>query len=141
MINNNKQSWIRVAIRAAGIFVFMLSLGGFARLALPQEQPESPKKAVACDHLDFGLSPYVWKLSGAGEQARAEATMPGAYFKTILNRTKSVRLIVDATGNQNCPPSSRPVIEYSIDEGAFKVVQLAPRDNLYSLPLADGLDP
>jgi len=97
--------------------------------------------SVPCSHPDFGLCPYAWKLSGEGNEARAEAAMPGAYFKTVAKGTATIALLVDGTGNQGCPPPSMPVIEYSVDDGPFTVKQLSEAGSVYSLPLASGLDP
>ncbi len=95
---------------------------------------------ISCDNPDFGLSPYTWKRSCSGEAARAEATMPGAYFKTLVNGTANVGLSIDGTANIGCPAPSMPSIEYSIDDGPFSVTQLSRTDALYSLPIAQELD-
>ena len=96
---------------------------------------------IPCDHPDFGLCPYAWKCSGAGSDARAEAAMPGAYFKIMVKGSASVDLIIDGTANEGCPPPSMPVIEYSLDNGPFVTQQLRQTGALYSFPLASGLDP
>ena len=72
---------------------------------------------IAVDHPDLALAPYVWKLTGEGPRAHAEATMPGAYLKATFQGSRSVGLVVDGTANRDCPKSSMPVIEYSVDEG------------------------
>ncbi len=96
--------------------------------------------SIPCDHLDFGLSPYTWKPTSAGAEARVEATMPGAYFKTIVKGTTTIELLVDGTANDGCPPPSMPFIEYSVDDGPFTVKQLAQAGSVYPFPIAAGLD-
>ncbi len=97
--------------------------------------------AVSCDHADFGLSPYAWKASGTAGDARAEAAMPGAYFKTVVRGTVRIELLIDGTANDGCPPPSMPFIEYSVDDGPFAARQLSQTGALYPFPIADGLDP
>lgn len=96
--------------------------------------------AIPCDAPDFGLSPYTWKMTGAGVDARAEATMPGAYFKTIVKGTATFGLVIDGTANAGCPEPSMPVIEYSVDDGPFKILPLKRTDAAYALPIGEGLD-
>ena len=72
--------------------------------------------------------------------ARAEAIMPGAYLKAVFQGSKTIGLIVDGTANRGCPATSMPVVEFSVDDGPFKIVPLTKTDELYTLPLADGLD-
>lgn len=96
---------------------------------------------IPCEHADFGLAPYAWKIFGADNDARAETTMPGAYFKTIATGTAHIDLLVDGTANTGCPPPSMPYIEYSVDDGPFTVKQLDRTGDVYPLPIADGLDP
>ncbi len=55
------------------------------------------------------LAPYVWKTSGAGASARAEATMPGAYLKARI-RSSTIGLIVDGSANVECPANAMPLI-------------------------------
>lgn len=88
----------------------------------------------------LGLAPYVWKCSGEGESFRAEATMPGAYLKSLFQGTTTVGLIVDGTANNGCPASSMPVVEYSIDNKPFTVVPLTTTGSVYTLSLASGLN-
>lgn len=95
---------------------------------------------IPCDHPAFGLSPYAWKPLGVGAEARVDATMPGAYFKTIVTGTTSVELLIDGTANAQCPPPSMPSIEYSVDCGPFTVHQLTETGRVYSFPVASGLD-
>ena len=96
--------------------------------------------SLPCDHPDFGLSPYTWKTSGAGGGARAEATMPGAYFKTIVQGSAAIDLLLDGSANEGCPPPSMPFIEYSVDDGPFTVTQLTQTGAVYPFPIASGLD-
>jgi len=95
---------------------------------------------VPCDNPNFGLSPYTWKCTGTGGDARAEAAMPGAYFKTIIKGTTTVALAIDGTANDGCPPPSMPVVEYSVDDGPFTVTPLTQTGAVYDLPLASNLD-
>ncbi len=97
--------------------------------------------AVPCDHPDFGLSPYSWKPSGTGAEARVEATLPGAYLKTVVKGTARIDLLVDGTANEGCPPPSMPFIEYSVDDGPFAMQQLSQTGGPYPFPIATGLDP
>ena len=66
--------------------------------------------------------------------------MPGAYLRATFQSSTSVGLVVDGTANRGCPASSMPVIEYSIDEGEFKVAPLNKTDLNYTLDLAQGLN-
>jgi lysophospholipase L1-like esterase len=66
--------------------------------------------------------------------------MPGAYVKAVFHRSTTAGLIVDGTANRGCPAPSMPVVEYSIDEGAFEHVQLTRAGEVYTLPLGKGLD-
>lgn len=95
---------------------------------------------IPCDNANMGLAPYVWKMTGSGPDAKAEAALPGAYFKTIVNGTASVGLVIDGTGNTECPPHSMPIIDVSIDEGPFAKTQLTEQGKIYTFPLASGLD-
>ncbi len=96
--------------------------------------------AIPCDDASFGLSPYAWKVTGGGVDARAEATIPGAYFKTIAKGTASIGLTIDGTANAGCPEPSMPVVEYSVDDGPFVIVPLKRTDAVYTLPVCEGLD-
>lgn len=96
--------------------------------------------SIPCDNPDLGLCPYAWKADGTGDAARAEATMPGAYFKTIVKGTGAIGLLVDGSANSGCPTASMPVIEYSVDDGPFTVRQLSETGGVYSVPLASSLD-
>jgi lysophospholipase L1-like esterase len=66
--------------------------------------------------------------------------MPGAYAKCAFLGSSTLGLLIDGAANQGCPAPSMPVVEYSIDEGAFQVVPLTRTDEVYVLPLATGLD-
>ncbi|MCL5102870.1 MAG: SGNH/GDSL hydrolase family protein [Armatimonadetes bacterium] len=89
-----------------------------------------------CDNPNIKLAPYVWKVTGSGASARAEATMPGAYFKTKLIGTTTVGLVIDGAANNGCPASSMPVIEYSLDDGPFTQKQLTQTGAVYTLAIA-----
>jgi hypothetical protein len=104
------------------------------------ESPQRGDAIVAIDDARLNLAPYVWKRTGTGAAARIEATMPGAYVRAVIQGTAAIGLIVDGTANRGCPAASMPVVEYSIDEGPFKVVQLTRTDEVYTLPLGNGLD-
>lgn len=95
---------------------------------------------IPCDDPNMGLAPYVWKMTGSGLDAKAEAALPGAYFKTIVNGTASVGLVIDGTGNAGCPAGSMPIIDVSIDEGPFAKTQLTEQGKVYTFHLATGLD-
>jgi lysophospholipase L1-like esterase len=97
-------------------------------------------RILSIDHADFKLAPYVWKRSGKGPGARAEAGMPGAYLKAAFRGSTSVGLVLDGSINRGCPAASMPVVEFSLDDGPFKVAPLARTDESYVLPVASGLD-
>lgn len=84
-------------------------------------------------------APYVWKLTGAGAAARAEATMPGAYVRCTCDGATAVGLVVDGSMQRDCPPESMPWIEYSVDYRPFQACQLT-RGDVQVVPLADGLN-
>jgi lysophospholipase L1-like esterase len=65
--------------------------------------------------------------------------MPGAYMKAVVNRSATLRLAIDGTANAGCPPTSMPVIEWSVDGGPFTILQLSAQDAVYELPLAKDL--
>jgi hypothetical protein len=104
------------------------------------EAAETPRLIIPVDDAGLRLAPYVWKRSGAGPTARIEATMPGAYLRTDFRGSGAIRLAVDGTANLGCPEASLPLIDHSIDGGAFKSSKLRATDGIYSLPLADSLD-
>jgi len=97
-------------------------------------------KHIPVDHAQILLAPYVWKMSGKGPSARAEAMLPGAYLKAEFRGSATIALVLDASANRDCPPASMPVVEYSIDEGPFVIASLDPAGPLDSLSLADRLD-
>ena len=107
---------------------------------VPHDNDEEPMSRLAVDVPQISLAPYVWKLTGAGPTARAEATMPGAYLKVAFQGSSSIVLFVDGTANNGCPPAAMPVVDHSVDEGPFKSVQLETTGEVYVLPLAAGLE-
>lgn len=109
-------------------------------MALGANVSRAAVTTVPCDNPNFGLSPYTWKCTGVNADARAEATFPGAYLKTIVKGTSTIGLVIDGTVNVGCPTSSMPVIEYSIDDGPFTITQLTQTGALYTLPIANGLE-
>jgi len=54
--------------------------------------------------------------------------------------SRTVGLLVDGTANNSCAVPSMPVIDYSVDDGAFKTTQLSRTGDVYVLPLAEGLE-
>ena len=100
----------------------------------------APANTVAIDDAGLHLSPYTWKFSGKGPAARAEAAMPGAYLEAAFQGSATVGLVIDATVNRGCPAASMPVIEFSVDDGPYRVVPLNRTDTVYTLPMAGGLD-
>src|SRR5207248_3098881 len=95
---------------------------GTAALGAPETAPGAA--TVGADDPRLGLAPYVWKRTGEGPAARAEATMPGAYLRFAFQGSKSIRLLIDGAANKGCPPASMPVVDYSVDDGPFKTTQL-----------------
>ncbi len=114
----------------------------FALFQVSRAGDETPPllTTVPIDDQRLLLAPYVWRLDGTGEAARAEAAMPGAYLKATCRETRNVALLIDGAANNDCPASSMPVIEYSVDESAFHVVPLTRTGSVYALPLAHDLD-
>ncbi|MFO1019381.1 MAG: GDSL-type esterase/lipase family protein [Planctomycetales bacterium] len=98
-------------------------------------------KEIAIDDSHLLLSPYVWKQTGSGQNRRMEAVMPGAYLKARFQSSGRLGLRIDGTGNKDCPPESMPVIEFSVNHGPFQIVPLTKTAEVYTLPLADKLDP
>ena len=121
---------------AIATLAVMLVIGGSTLV----QGAEKAVRQIGVDDVNVSLAPYVWKCSGAGPTARAEATMPGAYLKVVFQNSTTIGLTVDGTANQGCPAPSMPIVEYSVDEGPFKIVPLTKQGELYTLPLADGLD-
>ncbi len=87
------------------------------------------------------LSPYTWKLSGEGVDVRAEAMMPGAYFRAVFINSATIGVVIDGTANRDCPPEAMPVVDYSIDGGQFQSVQLKNHSKVETLQLANDLAP
>jgi hypothetical protein len=102
---------------------------------------ETPRTTtIAVDDAKVYWSPYVWNRTGAGESARAEATMPGAYVKVAFRGSTAVRLLIDGAANNGCPPAAMPVVDYSLDNGAFQSVRLTKTGEVYAIPLGAKLD-
>jgi lysophospholipase L1-like esterase len=95
---------------------------------------------IPCDDVRIALAPYVWKRTGSGDLARAEATMPGAYLKVAFLGSSTFGLLIDGIAYSNCPASCLPVVDYSVDDGPFKTTQLSRTGEVYVLPLAQGLE-
>ena len=47
---------------------------------------------VSSDNPKLFFSPYTWRQSGAGDAARAEATLPGAYLKAAFTGSATLGL-------------------------------------------------
>lgn len=101
---------------------------------------QKPAVRFDADAAAVSFAPYVWKRTGSGAAARAEATMPGAYLKTAFQGSASIGVLIDGTANNGCPAEAIPVVDYSVDEGAFQSVRLTKTGEVYALPLADKLD-
>jgi hypothetical protein len=99
------------------------------------------KTTVPVDNANLYCSPYVWRRTGAGQAARAEATMPGAYLKVIFRGSAAARLLIDGTANDGCPKEAMPIVDYSLDNGPFKSVTLSKTGEVYAIPLGEKLDP
>ena len=98
-----------------------------------------PRKSIPVNFSNFNLAPYAWKRFGAGADARAEATLPGAYLKMNFLHSTAINLLIDGAANNGCPAPSMPVVDFSVDGGAFQTVQLSKTGSVYALPLATGL--
>ena len=122
---------------ALGSLVLATIVGPRATAGNP---PATNSRIVAVDHADLFLSPYTWKMTGKGPDARAEAAMPGAYLRAAFRGSTTAGLVIDGTANRGCPAPSMPVIEFSIDDGPYRVVALTRTDSVYTLALASGLD-
>lgn len=107
--------------------------------ALSEEAPKS--MAIAVDDANLYWSPYVWHRTGAGQAARAEATMPGAYLKMVFRGSATARLMIDGAANKDCPPEAMPIVDYSLDNGDFKSVTLKKTGEVYAIPMGEKLDP
>jgi hypothetical protein len=86
------------------------------------------------------LAPYVWKRTGSASTARAEATMPGAYLRTVIEGSSTISLLIDGTANNGCPVEAMPVVDFSVDYGPYQSVRLVKTGEVYALPLAENLD-
>jgi hypothetical protein len=95
---------------------------------------------AAIDDANIHFAPYVWKNLGSGRGARAEAAMPGAYVKMAFQGSAAIRVLIDGTANDGCPPAAMPVVDFSLDQGEFKTVQLSKTGEVYALTLGEGLD-
>jgi hypothetical protein len=129
--------FVAPAVRWALVTLGMMLVSVNGALALGAEKAA---RKIAANEPNVSLAPYVWKCSGSGPAVRAEATMPGAYLKVVFQNSPTLGLIVDGTANQGCPAASMPVVEYSVDDGPFKIVPLTKQGEIYTLPLAEGLD-
>jgi hypothetical protein len=107
---------------------------------LPGQTEKKDWTLIPINDANIRLAPYVWKRFGAGRTARAEATMPGAYFKAIFRGSPAIRLLIDGAANNGCPPAAMPVVDYSLDHGGFRTIQLTKTGEIYALPLGEGLD-
>jgi len=136
----NNDSWpgLQRAGRTAALIVALL-FSVMLRAAEPAEKIEGA--LVGCGHPNLFLAPYVWKQVVTNGYAQVEATMPGAYLKALVEGTTRVGLVVDGFANIGCPASSMPVVEFSIDQGPFQIVPLSKTGAVYTLPMAEKLDP
>ena len=139
-------------IQRVGMFMAALWAGFSCTAAIAAVIP----KAESCDTLaqttgrewtlaaigdpDIHFAPYVWKRIGIGKAARAEAAMPGAYVQLAFQGCTAIRMLIDAKANDGCPTAAMPVVDYSLDRGAFKTVQLTRTDGVYPLSMGEGLD-
>src|ERR1041385_459656 len=106
----------------------------------PDTERGAFEKFINCGDSNLFFAPYVWKRIETNSTVKMEATMPGAYLKAEVKGTTTLGLVVDGWANLGCPTSSMPVVEYSIDQGPFKIVQLATTGAIYRSPLAAGLN-
>lgn len=106
----------------------------------PTGANDNAGRPVPIDDANIFLAPYAWKCTGAGRAARAEAGIPGAYLKTVVHGTSAVRLLIDGSANDGCPPTAMPLLDFAVDHGAFKSVQLTRTGEVYALPLASDLE-
>jgi lysophospholipase L1-like esterase len=130
-----RPTWFANAIIAA----MMLPPGSNADgPAVPAESAAG--RRIAITDSSILLAPYAWKCTGSGPAARAEAALPGAYFKTVFQGSSAIRLLVDGTANTGCPPAAMPVTDYSLDGRAYQTVRLGTTGQVYAVPLAVGLE-
>jgi hypothetical protein len=121
---------------------WMIAVIGAASMATSGFAAETPKAAtIAVDNATLYWSPYVWHRTGAGDAARAEATMPGAYLKAAFRGSTVAKLLIDGTANDGCPKEAMPVVDYSLDNGPFQSVTLSKMGEVYAIPLGEKLDP
>lgn len=132
------RSHLHRAVRAATLLLTLI-VSVTAGDAEPAGKTEGT--LIECGHPNLFLAPYVWKKLVTNGHAQVEATMPGAYFKALVTSTTRIGLVVDGFANTGCPASSMPVVEYSVDQGPFQIVPLSRTGAVYTLPLADKLDP
>jgi lysophospholipase L1-like esterase len=123
------------------VITFAITSLGLAESAGAWQPQNVATTVFFVDHNDLLLAPYVWKRSGAGAAARAEAAMPGAYLKAAFRGSTSVGLVVDGSINRGPPAASMPVIEFSVDDGPFKVMPLTSNEASYVVPLGSRLSP
>jgi len=131
----NKTTWTRETI---GIALAIAAMIAMTTHGIAKEIPNIT--TIAVDESNLYWSPYVWHRTGAGRAARAEATMPGAYVKVAFRGSSLVRLLIDGTANNGCPSTAMPVVDYSLDHGAFQSVQLTKTGEVYAIPLGEKLD-
>jgi lysophospholipase L1-like esterase len=143
MICNHRQVFSQkfLSLASLAIVVFGITLFSSSINALyAAEEAGGSEKILPVDDANLNLSPYVWKSFGKGPAARIEATMPGAYIKAVFQGTTRIGIQIDAIDNKGCHPASMPVVQYSIDDTPFKIVPLTRTGEVYTLPLAEGLD-
>jgi lysophospholipase L1-like esterase len=111
-----------------------------ASVAVGRKAACSDEVFISCADSRIVQAPYVWKPLHSEQGAQLEATMPGAYVRATFRDADRIALLVDGEANRDCPPASMPVIEFSIDERPYQVVQLTKTAGHYSLPLASRLN-
>ncbi|MBP5093271.1 MAG: hypothetical protein J6332_04415 [Abditibacteriota bacterium] len=97
-------------------------------------------KVVYCNHPAFGLSPYTWHLTTTFNTPTAEAPNPGAYIKTIVSGTTSVKLRLDTSANKATGLRTNVYIMYTVDDGPFTIYELSGADDIDEVTLAENLD-
>lgn len=124
------------------LIAIQLTVGLFLSTMSSQNSPaaESGTPVIfSCEDSSIVLAPYVWKhLKNA--TSLVEASMPGAYLKTIVQGTTTLGVRIDGMANVGNPTSSMPSIEYTIDRGEFKTITLGETNGIYTLRLAAGLE-